>query len=157
MRLKAMYLCSNRSSGCFAGNMFKDQKRWTCTMHSGSKTLIQLVNFTDNPIFVGRSFKLSWFWSSACNKTYVGQVGGGWYGLKVPRWIFLSSRLNCCGFLFPGCWLVFGKTGRCVFKNIGKDCLFRPLSLSLCSGHAGTSCLSSAISQLWPPERSGFR
>ena len=22
---------------------------------------------------------------SACNKTYVGQVGGGWYGLKVPR------------------------------------------------------------------------
>ena len=156
MRLKAMYLCSNRSSGCFAGNMFKDQKRWTCTMHSGSKT-IQLVNFTDNPIFVGRSFKLSWFWSSACNKTYVGQVGGGWYGLKVPRWIFLSSRLNCCGFLFPGCRLVFGKNGRCVFKNIGKDCLFRPLSLSLCSGHAGTSCLSSAISQLWPPERSGFR
>ena len=130
MRLKAMYLCSNRSSGCFAGNMFKDQKRWTCTMHSGSKT-IQLVNFTDNPIFVGRSFKLSWFLPSACNKTYVGQVGGGWYGLKVPRWIFLSSRLNCCGFLFPGCRLVFGKNGRCVFKNIGKDCLFRPLSLSL--------------------------
>ena len=59
--------------------------------------------------------------------------------------------------LFPGCRLVFGKNGRCVFKNIGKDCLFRPLSLSLCSGHAGTSCLSSAISQLWPPERSGFR
>ena len=143
MRLKAMYLCSNRSSGCFAGNMFKDQKRWTCTMHSGSKTLIQLVNFTDNPIFVGRSFKLSWFLSSACNKTYVGQVGGGWYGLKVPRWIFfypLDLIVVVSYFLF--------KNGRCVFKILAKIVF---------SGHAGTSCLSSAISQLWPPERSGFR
>ena len=25
------------------------------------------------------------FLHSACNKTYVGEVGGGWYGLKVPR------------------------------------------------------------------------
>ena len=33
--------------------------------------------------------------------------------------------------LFPGCRLVFGKNGRSVLKNIGKDCLFRPLSLSL--------------------------
>ena len=31
------------------------------------------------------------------------------------------------------------------------------LTKIVCSGHAGTSCLSSAISQLWPPERSGFR
>ena len=45
---------------------------------------------------------------------------------QSPKVFFLSSRLNCCGFLFPGCRLVFGKTGRCVFKNIGKDCLFRP-------------------------------
>ena len=31
------------------------------------------------------------------------------------------------------------------------------LAKIVCSGHVGTSCLSSAISQLWPPERSGFR
>ena len=34
-------------------------------------------------------------------------------------------------FLVVDWCLVFGKNGRCVFKNIGKDCLFRPLSLSL--------------------------
>ena len=37
------------------------------------------------------------------------------------------------GFFYPldlivvvSYFLVFGKNGRCVFKNIGKDCLFRP-------------------------------
>ena len=29
-------------------------------------------------------------------------------------------------FLVVDWCLVFGKNGRCVFKNIGKDCLFRP-------------------------------
>ena len=40
--------------------------------------------------------------------------------------IFYPLDLIVVVSLFPGCRLVFGKTGRCVFKNIGKDCLFRP-------------------------------
>ena len=60
---------------------------------------------------------------SAVGGTASKSQGGFFYPLDLIVVVSYFLVVDWC--------LVFGKTGRCVFKNIGKDCLFRPLSLSL--------------------------